>query len=176
MQIPEKKFRGVAYYGVLSGLILFGLMILEYLVSGKKSMSFISGEIEIPAFLLIIGFSTFYGIKEKVTYSTENEVKYLGRVEIGIWIAMLAGIIWAILSFLYITLINPDYPKIVSIRAIPPNAKGAETTILPAVAEFFAYPVIQFVWKFLLSLIWGIIVSFILAGFISKKKTKTVAS
>jgi hypothetical protein len=135
--------------GVLPGLMLFALVLVVYFLPDTYSQNVVIGNSEPLSVVTVLGIALYIGVAVRRKMGLREHLGY------GLAMSACAGIVWALLMFLYIEFMNPKYPHIVSMRAIPPNAQGAETTVLPATVEIMEHPVVQFFWRPIICFLWG---------------------
>jgi hypothetical protein len=152
--------------GIGSGVILFSLTLFEYFASGTDQLHFLTGYVEEPSVVLILSLALYIGVKARRTQSRSGQIGY------GLALSSCAGFVWGLFTFLYIKIINPEYPRIIAQRSIPPNAQGAETTVLPAAVELLNGPVVQLVWKLVVVCLWGLLFTSILSAIYVKMNLK----
>ena len=144
-------------YGFLS-LLSAAILFLAALVLGKE-LSFSTQAIIGYASMFIALTFVFFGIKHFRDHENEGLISFRKAFIIGIFISLFAGMGFAIIDYIYTTLINPDF---MTEYAEAMNAQGEE------VVEEYSNMALALL-MFITVLVLGIIVT-LLSAFILQRK------
>jgi hypothetical protein len=157
-------------FGAVPGVVLFLLKLFEYFLSGTSIQHVITENVELPCVVIVLGISLYVAVVARRKRGLQHHFGY------GVAMSASAGVIWALLMFLYVSTVNLDYPKIISQRAIPIGARGAETTVLPGTIEVMENPVVQLFWRPVMCCLWGMVFIGILSAWHAIRRARAVAT
>lgn len=166
-KVSTKKI--IINYGVLLGITSVLLGVVMYVTNAYLDPSWIYSVVGFLILIVIIS----YGIKAYKTAS-QGYLTLSDALKIGIGIALIGGIIGAIWTFLFITVIEPNYTQQMleaQREKLLENPDITEQIVdqSMAIAEKLSSPYIQIAFSIIGSLFFGFIIS-LFAGLIMKKK------
>jgi hypothetical protein len=145
------RLRDFTLFAVAPGVTLFSLTLIRYFAFSADHWPRAALNAELPAIAVVLSVSLYLAIVARRRQGLPHHIGYCMGFSAG------AGAVWAVLMLLYIVAIDPHYPTVVAQRAIPQDARGAETTVLPATIEFIERPIVQLCWRPILCGVWGLI-------------------
>src|ERR1017187_10521637 len=90
--------------GVLPGLVLFALALVVYFLPDTYSQNVVIGNSEPLSVVTVLGIALYIGVAVRRKMGSSEHLGY------GLTMSACAGIVWALLMFLYIEFMNPKYP------------------------------------------------------------------
>ena len=165
-------------WGTISGVIIFGLPMLTYFVFGGGSENYTIGEIIGYSAIVLSLLMIFAAINEYRKMQADQRVSFGKGLLIGLLISAIAGTMFGVYNWIYVTFLNPDFMDeyysyyIDQVRNSGKPAAEIEQAIQGYEAEkaFFMSPTVQFATYFFTVFAVGLIISLFSAGIQSRLK------
>lgn len=164
-------------YGLIAGIVYSAAILILYAITGN-SMPFTTGFfLEFILLNLVLYIFLYFPINKKVNSLSEPKFYYGEGMKSGFTTAFVASIIIVIFTFVFYKYINKDFFNSIKETTIPEinssvklDSVKKSSSIKTLIAN--SSPVTLMLQQFSFTIISGMIASFILAAFISRKKSK----
>jgi hypothetical protein len=165
-------------YGLIGGAIVSALMLIQHPLMEKGVINFDNGMMVGYASMVIALSMIFFGIKTYRDQHMNGSISFWAAFKIGIWITVLASLMYAITWEAYYNLFAPDFTEKYTAHYIDKMERTGATTaeiesMKKEMADFnimYQNPVIRFAMTLMEIVPVGLIVTLISAAVLRKKE------
>ena len=163
-------------YGLITGIVYSIITLIFFFIFGNSINFTTKFFIDFLLLNLVLYVFLYFPIKQKINSLSEQKYYYGEGMKVGFTTAFFASIVIAVFIFVFYKFINPEIFASIKQSMIPEiNSTSLDSvkksgSIKTLIAN--SSPVTLVLQQFSFTIISGMIASFILAAFISKKKAK----